>query len=180
MLSKSGKPRTGNPEVSELDLAWLAGIIDGEGSICVYWDVRSQRRIPRIKISVANTDWLMIKRVRELFHALTGRHYKACEKFQEGATHRQWQIFLNRRASVIQILAAIFPYMVARRRQAWAAIEMSRLTWRRNGILPQGLFAHAEFIKNCNRTPTQPDDKFQFETVETGRQQIERLPCYSV
>lgn len=134
MVAKSGKPRTGNPEVSETDLAWLAGIMDGEGSICVYWRKRLDgSKRPLLKVSVANTNWLMIRRVRSLFHQLTGRHYAASEKWQKGQTKRQWQIFLNRADSVIAILSAIRPFMVAKRALIQRAIIVAE--WK-PGFLP--------------------------------------------
>lgn len=172
MPSKSGNPRTGNPEVSEADLAWLAGIMDGEGSIATYWTkLKSGGRVPHLKISVANTDWLMIERVRTLFHAITGRHYKACEKWQAGQIKRQWQIFCNRKASISALCKALFPYLVTRRRAAWAAIEWCRVE-RARGYYPNRLFAYTEMIRNTVQYPTRPGDGNQFETVETGRWQL--------
>jgi len=175
LASKSGEPRPGNPEVSEADLAWLAGIIDGEGSIATYWRTfPSGGRSPHLKISVANTDWLMIKRVRDLFHALTGRHYKACEKWQTGQIRRQWQVFCNRKASIHAVCQAIFPYLVTRRRQAWAAMEWCR-TERARGHYPHRLLAYTEMIRNATQYPTHPDDRSRFETVETGRRQLSNM-----
>lgn len=171
--SKSGEPRTGNPEVSEADLAWLAGILDGEGSIAT-WLVtrRSGAKLPYVKISVANTDWSMIARVKYLFWALSGRKYKATEKWQTGQKRRQWQVFCNRRASMAAILRAVFPYLVTRRRQAWAAMEWCRIRLHRGREYPHRLFAYADMIRNATQYPTRPEDGDSFETVETGRRQL--------
>lgn len=104
-------------------LAWLAGIIDGEGTICLGYH-RDSRRYPKYAfashlVAVSNTDEAMIVEIRAIADVL-GIKQVLCQTFERRRpTHKpQWRITFKTRGAVHALLAAIFPYLVTKRPQA--------------------------------------------------------------
>jgi hypothetical protein len=83
---QSQGPEGGTYQPSITDLAWLAGFVDGEGSIHAW----IERDRPRIKkgFEVTNTVEANVSRARELIRQLTGRDLRPIERTPRGATDR--------------------------------------------------------------------------------------------
>lgn len=107
-------------KVSFTDLAWAAGIVDGEGSIGIYR--APQRRYPglfsyRVSLHVANTDPRMLLRMEDIFG---GRIYPMRKSSGQQRPLGQW-VALN--ADALTALRAMRPYLVCKADQADVALQ---------------------------------------------------------
>ena len=114
------------------EAAWLAGIIDGEGSIFIMRQARKDRERTVnfiLRVTVESTDAIMAPTCKEI----TGEG----EKIRQNSDNRpncsdrlKWQV--NGKKAV-RILKAILPYMMVKKDQAEAAIKFQETTkkhWR--------------------------------------------------
>lgn len=62
----------GIPNVSEVELGWLAGIIDGEGSVILFLGVRKGEKLNNVspEVVMGNTDFAMIDRYVDILGRL--------------------------------------------------------------------------------------------------------------
>jgi len=103
-------------DISVEDLAYVAGIVDGEGSISIY-TVRNQFYS---KVSVANTDDILMNWL--------------VERFGGGITHHQfknswkplftWQIYSQQAAEFLRL---ILPFLKLKWQQAEILIELENM-----------------------------------------------------
>ena len=112
--------------VSEADMAYFAGIIDGEGSIGA-WTANASG-LYGAKIVMVNTDERLMKWVVSRFG---GRYYvfqpgsygsKPCYRWQE-----------TRMRNVLAVCQAIYPYLVIKKVQCRRAIVAAKLLLRKHG-----------------------------------------------
>jgi hypothetical protein len=133
-----------NPTVAEL--AWAAGIIDGEGCICVYGRPgrvgKKGVRALALIINVVNTDPRMPLKMCEIFGGHTGR---ATER--RGNPRRrpitQWIITGKPAGSV---LVAIRPYLIIKAEQADIALAYAE-TIGHGGQLRDDIHAKREDLR---------------------------------
>ena len=143
MLEQPGYPllpKSENAEVRSIsreDLAWLAGIVDGEGNIDFSVQVKKTPRgvknayfCPKVRIS--NTDMRMVKRISEIYvfyrlvffyHFANVKNYANCKDSWKNAMH----ISISSQGSIKKILELIAPFLVNKQRQAELLIET--ITW---------------------------------------------------
>ncbi len=108
----------GNPqETIEVDKAWLAGVIEGDGSIGMGFHLfKSPNLIKRFAvkptISFSNQDGLLIERVVHLLAALSGKNPRIREvpSGSERGRSSMW-VALTGMESVQSVLQAIMPYL---------------------------------------------------------------------
>lgn len=97
------------------ELAYLAGIIDGEGCITVCCWRKTRQHVLRLKIANTNLDlmmWLSDK-LNHPYHPTTdnGTRRRAC-----------YEIAISGRRA-IQILEEVYPYLVVKHKQAGLAMD---------------------------------------------------------
>jgi hypothetical protein len=114
--------------LSDIDLAYLAGIIDGEGTISVGYGRSPHSRNPTLtcRLSVGNTS-------RELIGWLEtfgGRAYLGRTKMANAKPYWTW-VLLGRPA--MDLVARIAPYLRIKRAQAALAANVEALLLPRNG-----------------------------------------------
>jgi hypothetical protein len=136
----------------EASLAWLAGIIDGEGSICATFP---KGRNCRPRLAVYNSNWNIITAVKSAFQQITQKRYAALErtKLMPQSKLRQWMIQVQRPTEVTQILLAVYPYLVGKREQARLAVELDGARGIQNRDLSHVLGAK---IRHANLNPPGP------------------------
>jgi len=121
-------PRADEPSLT--DWAYLAGIIDGEGSIGLHRDGRHNRMMPGPRLSIVNTDrkffdWFIAKfalRTRNLPFRQTKSHlgkrpvyrFKTCS-----------------RSEILRLLSGTLPFLIIKREQAESLLEFLHLAERR-------------------------------------------------
>lgn len=101
--------------MKKLDLAYMAGFFDGEGSISLYLDARQYR----ISVSMSNTnEWVV-----QWFHLNFGGSLYLEPKHIKNPNHRdawRWQLIGKRSMPFLELL---FPYLRLKREQAKIVME---------------------------------------------------------
>ena len=113
----------------EVDWAWFAGIIDGEGNFAINDTVKSKngKTYIRPKIRVTNTDARMIRRISELYVAenivfFTTIH---AQKPVEGRSRKtKMNIEVASQGSCRKVLERIIPHLCNKRGTAEAMLEI--------------------------------------------------------
>ena len=101
-------------------LAWLAGIIDGEGTIGCYFYHDRNKQSPRYGIWIVNTDQRIINQVQNLFRSIGAEKVFVGEKhYKKGlGKKRSWYVQVNRKSDVKIILESITKYLISKQEQA--------------------------------------------------------------
>lgn len=116
--------RTTPREVKQTSLAWLAGIIDGEGTIGAYFyfEKKCNHSSPRYGIWLCNSEKSMIDKAAEIMADLGARVYITEKVYTKYSLIKprwlMYEIKIQRKGDVKTILEAIEPYMVSKRNQA--------------------------------------------------------------
>ena len=114
---------------SATDLAWLAGIVDGEGTIGISRTNSKSAPRPYLRphFQVVNTNKAILGKVQRIVLEVTGKWHnlvvtnKATETWKQGyriAVHTQWELLL--------LLPALLPYMASKCEQAEQVIEFCK------------------------------------------------------
>jgi len=107
-----------NKNTSPTDLAWAAGVIDGEGCIHIRWAknyLRGSRRHV-LAIDVVNTDPRMIEKLKALFGGWIGISRR---KTEVRKVRYIWTISSSRAAAVLRLVA---PYVVTKPEEVQTAL----------------------------------------------------------
>lgn len=131
-------PKSENAQVRsisrEVDLAWLAGIIDGEGNLdfSVQNKPSGENQVPNDyfcpKLRITNTDMRMIRKVSEIyvsenltfFYALNSvKRYKDCKETWKN----QMEITIGSQQGIKKLLQMVLPYLVNKEKMAGLLIE---------------------------------------------------------
>lgn len=114
---------------SDAQVAWAAGIFEGEG--CVYV-LRRRGRADRVVLAVAMTDLDVIERLRDVF----GCGSISSERRRDGRKPiYRWNT--SARGDVERVLALITPWLMSRR-QARIAEAVAEVERDRQGVAPRG------------------------------------------
>jgi len=124
--------------ISKTELAWLAGIIDGEGCIVAYWKNQSKNGTYRLEVgvSIINTDVLMIKEISRI-----------CAKNRIGFAYalnnpkpprrKAMQIVIHGQGRTKKLLNAVMPYLITKKEQAEILLDL--IHYRQSlGYIPTG------------------------------------------
>lgn len=111
------------------DLAWAAGIIDGEGSLAIGYTNRSKCKHWFCSVSVRNTNKPMIDKLFEIFG---GKSFKGKYKYKD-EYRTVWTWYINPRQTR-EFLLLVYPYLITKKRQAEIVFEMRRRIEEREGI----------------------------------------------
>jgi len=104
--------------VSETDRAYLAGIIDGEGSIGI--DNHGGVRSPSVRISITNTNVNLLAELK----AIWGGWLSSCRTKKFGWKSCSDLIFAGKPSS--EILEAAQPYLKAKKEQCQVALQFNK------------------------------------------------------
>lgn len=117
---------TGNPQVTQTDLAWLAGICDGEGHFSIRRVVlksKTPQYSPRIGITNSNVQ--ILSKVRFIIDALGIGHYfrEKDEGGFAGSSKQCWVIAIETMTSAVKFITHIRPYLIGKGFQADCILE---------------------------------------------------------
>jgi len=107
----------------DLRLAWLAGLIDGEGCITAYIEKSNKNKTRKIldcRIKVTNTDMRILKRISEIYVENKIGFYFAIISL----TFRSLEIIVSGKGRIRKLIALILPYLVGKRKQAMLLLEL--------------------------------------------------------
>lgn len=99
------------------DLAWCAGLFDGEGCICISLSTNGYRLSVRINMNHESA----LRRVQQIMGAGTLR-----AQCLRPPRHQTWTWFIGRRSEVERILATLLPYLVVKREEASIGLRFLR------------------------------------------------------
>src|SRR5438552_14414658 len=133
-------------------LAWLAGIIDGEGCVRFHTEVSKNHRLAgrswtftAYHVDIANTDSAMLIEIMAIADVLGVKYgYYPRVRFQHPNRKPQHRVSFHSRVSCNAILRAVLPYLVTKRPQAelmLRALARRSLTgrhWRHPDFIPVG------------------------------------------
>ena len=132
---------------TEVELAYLAGIVDGEGCITGRLGITDKRRSPNlgVRFLISNTDQRLVQWVRDKWG---GRIYAHKRHNARWKTAFQWEVTLGQAAP---ILRSILPYLLLKRRQAEIALELHSLSipalvGRKKGVPPHNIRRRLELV----------------------------------
>lgn len=124
-------PFTGGGSVDG-DIAWSAGIVDGEGCIFIKKDAakahtRHRSDIYSLGLKVTMTHELTVRRLQEIFNTGTVIHATGRGGRKDSYS---WTVRSHKAHRVIQLL---YPYLLTKEREAFTAIEFGLLESDRRG-----------------------------------------------
>lgn len=117
--------------ISREELAWLAGIMDSDGTMGMYtgvlnkWDGKTFQSLSPT-LAVTNTDPRMVAKVSEIFSKLGLKYYYRVNTFPNRKP--TIRVLTKTYGSVKKILDAIYPFLVCKRDQA--AVLLDYVDWR--------------------------------------------------
>lgn len=112
--------------VSEAQIAWLAGIIDGEGCFSIKRPIqrKSGKRVGyrtsyQVWLVLCNTSQSMVERTSEILDTLGIGHQPIREVWKgKGATRYQYWLHIARKNELLQLTEILLPHLVAKRDEA--------------------------------------------------------------
>lgn len=112
-------------KVSDADLAWLAGIVDGEGCFSVKRPIvrqtyqQGKRTSYQLWLVICNTSEPMMRRVKKIYDAL-GVEVGPIRRAWKGKKATRWQFTLEvaRKHTLLMLTQAILPHLTAKRDEA--------------------------------------------------------------
>lgn len=111
--------------INDTDIAWLAGIVDGEGCFSVKRPiVRKTYKAGRstsyqVWLVVCNTSESMVRRMSEILKGLGVKH-QPIRRVWKGKKATRWQYWLHvaRKHDLLRVTEALLPYLVAKKDEA--------------------------------------------------------------
>lgn len=128
--------------MTEIEKAYIAGIIDGEGSICI--ERRANRKLSTPAVYVASID----RELLDWLGSLLGGHI--CKKRPDAPHHSQSWDWKLRGDKALELLEAVRPFLRIRRKQRRAAmlcLRWKELTPRNGRYSEQQRARKEEFIQ---------------------------------
>lgn len=105
-------------KVTDFELGWIAGIIDGEGSITVI--KRAKTYVPSFKMT--NTSKILINKYCEILDKCE-ISYQCYGRQKVGNRKYQWEVIVEGRPRVYKALMLIQDLLIAKKKQAEKVIE---------------------------------------------------------
>ncbi len=106
------------------ELAYLAGLIDGEGTISIGYCYRNhksgRKRYHKAIMSISNTDYRLIEWIKNLFGGYVG------VKKYEGKTYKTIYRWSIDGTNIDNILKSVSPYLIIKREQAFLVLELRK------------------------------------------------------
>jgi hypothetical protein len=116
-----GIPKSENVQVetiSKVDIAWLAGVLDGEGYFILYY-LNNKTRIG-VNIGVTNSDARMLKKVSEIYSMYNLTYYYS---LKTGNRKFAMDIKVAGFRSARKLINLVLPYLVNKQDQAMVLLE---------------------------------------------------------
>jgi len=102
---------------AETDWAYLGGLIDGEGCICIS-KPRSSYSIHQLSVRVSNTDARLMIWLKDNFNGSITTQHRKNKKHKDAY---EWRVFAK---DSEYILENILPYLVIKKEQALLALDL--------------------------------------------------------
>jgi len=128
----------GNEQATSIELSWLAGIWDGEGSFVIYKQKKNHNKYAlTTHITLTNTNIVLIEKVVEIMDKLiVGGHIFKEERKNLRLNHKDcYHITISGMIKQEKFVGKLLPYLVAKKPHAklFKRYLDSRLKYRRDG-----------------------------------------------
>lgn len=128
----------GDQQVTQAELGWLAGILDGEGYVGLRLQVDTRKKLHRYInpfVSVTNTDEAIILRIHEIAKRLGASLYiRACKACKNGKKD-YFVAQSHKMTHVLLLLAPVMGYMTGEKRErAELVVRFCKLRKSNEGI----------------------------------------------
>lgn len=102
--------------MNSTDLAWLAGIMEGEGTFSIYHQKRKEKHAGpngqlRATVSLTNTDVFLIEKAYQVFKDIGVNFHISEYKNKKGSTRPVFDMQTARQENVKLICEALMPYL---------------------------------------------------------------------
>lgn len=108
-----------NKHATPTDLAYLAGIVDGEGCIAIQkanWQGKWQYAV---NMKVTNSDPNIIEHIQSIYLALNVNPLVREKNNQDKPQWKSWfDLYLTKQSAIKTVLEAILPYMIGKKARA--------------------------------------------------------------
>jgi hypothetical protein len=139
--------------VQDVDLAWLAGIIDGEGCFCIFSNRRTDAENPSISanLTITNSNYLLLNRCKEILDALEIKYFYHDPKngYQRG--RRVMRIRIKNYSSLRRLIELMLPFFVGKADQARITLEFVSLAGQRGKLKYQDRAELMSKVKKLNQ-----------------------------
>jgi len=114
--------------MQQTDLAYLAGLLDGEGCFYARLVNTSRGRLGNVEVRIAvqATSMAMIQKIAAIYADLGLNPSIEIGRTQKRSTRPAHKVSLHRKKDVLRLLKAILPYLVVKRPEAEMIMEWSR------------------------------------------------------
>jgi len=98
---------------SETNIAYLAGVIDGEGSIFI-------NSFKAYCLRISNTDLFLIEKLKEILlsEGIEVHIYEAGNNTQGKNWKKGYQLQMTRKSEIIKVLNKIIPFLISKKMRA--------------------------------------------------------------
>lgn len=148
----------GNQQVTPINLAWLAGIWDGEGTFAICRSNRNNRTLKQStpvftgRLTLSNTSETMIDEILRVLSSIGVRVSIWKNPKPRKVNHkREIHLTINRQEDVIKCCEMLIPYLIVKKERALTVLEFMKIrsgykrrvgrdpkTGRLTGVLTQG------------------------------------------
>lgn len=115
LFSDKVQPEMGNQQATQIEIGWLAGIIDGEGYLGFQvYKTRNHHQSISTELSVVNTDEQIIIKAQKIMLKIGVNPYinMSSYKMKNKPTHKNtWKIVVHRLNTVLKVLEVVNPYL---------------------------------------------------------------------
>lgn len=115
--------------VMDKDLAWLAGFLDGEGTIGISRtnSKASKTAYLRPHLQAPNTDVRAIEEMARIIGEITGKRPSICISHKgDDRCRRAWRVKVSTQWELLMLLPALIPHLRLKKRQAEIALEFCK------------------------------------------------------
>lgn len=119
--SETSTPPTKRKRINRMDLAYMAGIFDGEGCICAQWNKAGGKRYMTLRVDVTNThrgmlEWIKARFGGEIYDSCVPTGHKDKWTWRCAAVDLKW------------FLKLMIPLTIIKQRRARLALIFRHLT----------------------------------------------------
>ncbi len=109
------------------DIAWLAGIVDGEGCLRAKFNSHD-RTIPTIwlELRIGNTSMSLLEKCQRIIQDLCHKKHNLNKHCRTENLHVMWSIEVTKQNYLLTVIEAILPHLTSKRAQAEAMLVYLR------------------------------------------------------
>ena len=140
-------------DVRDTDLAWLAGIIDGEGCFSIFINNRNDAMTPSISanLSITNSNGLLLNRCKEILDELQIKYLYNDPKNGHQRGRKVMRVRVKNYSSLRRLIELMLPFFVGKADQARIVLEFVSLAGQRGKLKYEERARLMEKIKELNR-----------------------------